>query len=821
MSNISDTCDLCGLPNPAGRTVTYKSAQKNYSFCCPGCRQVFIMLLEASDTSDPSDFKNNPIFKKCQDLGIIPKSSADLPSRQQPQGAAAEATAPAAISDDTDSLDLNLKVTDMWCPACAWVIEEALKNTNGIHTAVCNFSIDRVRCEYDPVQTSPARIQAVIEDLGYQAERPDDDVFSGRNREFIRFSITAFFSMNVMMLSFALYTGFVTTFSPDTIYKLSWPIFALTTLVLFYGGHSLLKKALSGLRTVSFGMETLIMAGAFTAYLLSTFNLLQGSLHLYFDTAAMLVTLALMGKWLERRAKNRVLEYLETFFALQPTKVKICTADFPQGRYCHIAQLQQGDLFQVTEGEILPADGKVFSGTGTLNESSLTGESRPLQVGPGDQIRSGTLVMTGSLQVAADGVGAASILGQMIQIMQQALGEKTPLEGRTDRVLQWFVPTIFALSAATGIVCKVVGLPTADAVIRAVTVMVISCPCALGVAIPLARVAGISLAGRKGILVRSFACFERAPALNALVFDKTGTMTHGRWELLDIHTVAPGSTDEALAWAAGLETESEHYIGMEILRQAADRRLSIPTVSEAQHFANGISGRIDNEEVKIGSVDFMAAELAGIDLQDLRRRFSDKAIPSLVYLGKAGKLWAVFIFGDRVRPTAKDTIGTLVSSGYRPYLISGDDAATTVSVANLIGIENAAGGMLPAEKAAFVKDLQESDQGVAMVGDGINDAPALVQADLSMAVYSGTHLGQEVANVTLMRGDPGQVMDFLNLAKPVNRTIFQNLVCAFAYNIISIPIAMSGLLSPLVAVTAMLLSSLSVIGNTLRLLKRA
>lgn len=819
MSNKTDTCDLCGLPNPAGRTVTYKTDQKTYSFCCPGCRQVFIMLLEASESPDPVDFTASPLFKKCQDLGIIPKSAADLSSYQQPEKTSPEKPVPTSGSDDARLLDLNLKVTGMWCPACAWVIEEALTRTAGVQNAVCNFSIDRVRCEYDPVQTAPIQIQRVIEGLGYEAGSDVDNGLVGRHREFIRFSIATFFTMNVMMLSFALYTGFITTFSPDTIYKLSWPIFAMATIVLFYGGHSLLKKAVGGLRTGSFGMETLIMAGSLTAYVFSTFNLLQGSLHLYYDTAAMLVTLALLGKWLEQRAKNRVLLDLETFFALQPTKVKICTDTFPQGRYSQIEQLQPGDIFQVTEGEILPADGKVVAGSGTINESSLTGESLPLQVAPGERVCSGTLVLTGTLQAKADDVGEASILGQMIQIMQHALDEKTPLEGRTDKVLQWFVPTIFVLSVGTGIVCKLVGLTAAEAIIRAVTVMVISCPCALGVAIPLARVAGISLAGRKGILVRSFACFEQSPALDTLVFDKTGTMTQGHWELLDIHTLLSESSDEVLALAAGLETASEHYIGLEIQRQAASRHLSVPVISDIRVFENGLSGFHGNMELKIGSAAFLADEMAAVDLQDLHRQFADKALPSFVFMGMGGKLRAVFIFGDRVRPATGETIATLASSGYKSYLISGDDDDTTSRVGELIGIEGTMGGMLPADKASFVKELQGSGRRVAMIGDGINDAPALVQADLSMAVHSDSHLGQEVADISLMRGDPAQVVDFLNLAQPVNRTIFQNLVCAFAYNIISIPIAMSGLLSPLVAVTAMLLSSLSVIGNTLRLLK--
>jgi heavy metal translocating P-type ATPase len=824
MTPQETTCDLCGLPNPDGRVVTYESEKQTYRFCCPGCRQVFIMLMEASDSPDPAAFRQSELFKKCREMGIIPRSQTELETRLR-QGPSSPqvpqtSTTPSESGASNSSLDLNLRVSDMWCPACAWVIEEALKQSDGIHMATCNFSIDRVRCKYDPVRTSPVQIIETIESLGYQATSAESQVARGKHREFIRFSVAAFFTMNIMMLSFALYTGFFTTLSPEAIYKLSWPLFAMATIVLFYSGQGIYKKALAGLPSASFGMETLITAGAFTAYIFSTVNLLSGSIHLYYDTAAMLITLTLLGKWLEKRAKIRVLADLEAFFALQPAKVRLCSRQYPQGRYAGIQQLHPGDTFQVTEGETLPADGKVTGGSGAVNESSLTGESVPLRVRPGDRVRSGTLVVSGTFRVRADGVGAESTLGQMVQVMERALDEKSPLEGRTDRVLQWFVPAIITLAVGTGFVCKLAGLSSAEAMLRAVTVMVISCPCALGVAIPLARVAGISLAGKKGILVRAFSGFEQAAEIRALVFDKTGTITQGRWELLDIITFPPGKPDEALAAAAGLENGSGHYIGAEITRRAAARNLPIQKIADIREFENGRTGVWHGAKVTIGSRSLLSAELETFDMAAIRNRFSEDVIPSFVFMGHAGKIYAVFVFGDKVRPAAKAAIDTLTARGYDTYLISGDDDRTTRRVAGLIGIEKAAGGKLPGDKVEFIKALQKAGHPAAMIGDGINDAPALVQADLSMAVHSGSHLGHEVADITLMRGDPGQVIDFLNLARPVNRKIVQNLLCAFAYNIISIPIAMGGLLSPLVAVTAMLLSSLTVIGNTLRLVTK-
>ncbi len=822
MTTPPNICDLCGLSNPAGRVVTLETEQTTYRFCCPGCRHVFSMLMEASDTPDPAAFKESDLFRKCRDMGLIPRDQEDLeaPPEEPPAIESSAGTTPENTTAADGLLDLNLRVSDMWCPACAWVIEEALKRTDGIQSAACNFSIDRVRCAYNPARTSPVEIIETIESLGYQAATAESQAEHGRHREFIRFCVAAFFTMNIMMLSFSLYTGFLTTLPPAAIYKLSWPLFCMATIVLFYSGQGIYKKALAGLPSASFGMETLITAGTLTAYGFSTVNLLSGSIHLYYDTAAMLITLTLLGKWLEKRAKTRVLADLETFFALQPSKVKICSTQYPQGRYANIQQLEPGGIFQVTRGEVLPADGCVHTGSGSINEAALTGESLPLRVQPGDRVRSGTQVVSGTFQVTAERVGENSTLGQMITIMQRALGEKSPLEGRTDRLLQWFVPTIIALAIVTGLVCKLAGLSTEAAMIRAVTVMVISCPCALGVAIPLARVAGISLAGQKGILVRAFSAFEQATQIRSLVFDKTGTITRGRWELIDIVTVGDCSPDDALATAAALENVSRHYIGAEITRRAMSKKLALPAIDRIEEFENGLTGYRGADKIKLGSLAFLAAEAAAFDMAALQEKYVQHVIPSFVFMSAAEKIWAVFVFGDKVRPASQAVLKTLTATGYDTHLISGDDDRTTRRVADLVGIASAAGGQLPRDKADFVKTQQASGKPTAMIGDGINDAPALVQADLSMAVYSGSHLGHEVADITLMRGDPGQVIEFLNLARPVNQKIFQNLLCAFGYNLISIPIAMSGLLSPLVAVTAMLLSSLTVIGNTLRLVKK-
>ena len=827
MNPSAAPCDLCGLSLRHG-SVKLTSGNQDFFFCCIGCRQVFIMLMEAVDSPDPVQFKQTELFKKCRDMGIIPESESDLKERLSTDSATPLYSSPQPDTDlpgnrenhgVPERLTIFLKVSDMWCPACAWVIEEALKKHPGVVRSSCNFSTDRVSCEYNPIQTSPDEITRTIDRLGYRTAVPEENASAiETKKDFIRFVISAFLTANVMMLSFALYSGFFTELTKDTIFNISVPIFILAGIVLFYGGFKIYRKAWAGLKTMAFGMETLITMGAFTAFFYSTFNLFSGSIHLYFDTSAMLITLTLLGKTIERKAKDSVQEDLGNFFSLRPTKVKIISDEFPEGRYVSAEVLGKGDVFVVQEGEIVPADGRVLVGSGSMDESSLTGEALPVLIKTGDRIKSGTRLIQGILTVKAEGVGDESTLGQMILIMERALGEKLPLEGKTDRILRLFVPLILLLSAASGLVCLASGLTLENAVIRSVTVMVIACPCALGIAIPMARVAGISLAGNKGILVRDFTAFEQAQIINSVVFDKTGTLTRGDWKLLGVSVKEPFLKDQIFSLAAALEKDSDHYIAAEILRHGVSAAPLGASLEFIRHRQNGVSGRFKEKEIRIGSKDFVEKNLTS-SLHVLEAGQKGGVLQSKVYMSYDNQLCAVFTFGDTLKDTAVNTVETLMDKGYDIALVSGDGNQTTRAIGDVLNIKDAFGSRTPVDKAVFVQNLQEKGKKVAMVGDGINDAPALVRADLAMAVFSGSHLGKEAADITLMQGNPGQVIEFFDLAKMVNQKIHQNFVFSFLYNIISIPIAMSGLLTPLIAVSAMLLSSLSVTGNTL-LLKR-
>jgi heavy metal translocating P-type ATPase len=786
------------------------------------------MLIESSDAGNPESFRETELFKKCQELGIIPSSEEDLKQlagEQQVSGVAIKAAD--EVSPETDvideptsenSLNLNLTVSEMWCPACAWVIEEALRKSPGVLSASCNFSTDRVRCDYNPLLSSPQQIIRSINSLGYQAFFVGEGTAAKeKRREFIRLAITTFLTMNVMMLSFALYSGFFTQLSRDSIYKLSWPMFIMASIVFFYGGRNIYRRAWAGISTAAFSMETLITAGSFSAYCYSIYGLLSGSIHLYFDTASMLITLVLLGKLLERRAKDEVQQDLANFFSLRPTKVRICSEQYPEGRYGSADNLRKEDIFKVELNEVITADGLIVSGEGTVDESSLTGEPYPVTKKTGDRVKSGTQVIRGMFKIKAEGVGEDSIVGQMITIMENALSQKTPFEGKTERALQWFVPVVIALAVGTGLVCLLSGLSFDEAVIRAVTVTVISCPCTLGIAIPMARVAGISLAGKKGILVRDFTSFEQAGRVDSFVLDKTGTVTKGQWSLLKILPVGSLSEKELLGLAASLERDSNHLIAAEIIKEAAKHKAKLVTLQGLEVFENGISAVLDGEKVKIGSRGFLADEMKSSSELSL---LENKPEHSLVFISFASEVCGVFMFGDEIKSTSTQAVQTLRQAGYQVALISGDDDLTTKAVAAEVGIEEALGGRLPQEKATYISSLQDQSRRVAMVGDGINDAPALVQADLAIAVHSGSDLGKEAAVLTLMRGDPLQICDFIDLATRVKSKVHQNLGCSFIYNLVSIPIAMSGLLTPLIAVSAMLFISLTVIGNTLLLLRK-
>ena len=824
MPAAQTVCALCGLPVGQGGFWLERN-QRTCHFCCNGCRQVFTLLSEAAPTHDPSQFRNDPLVEHCRTLGLIPPPPGSGNPQAAPYSAAADPR-PASehAPQDVEHLTLTLNIQGMWCPACAWLIQETLRRTPGVARATCQFDLDRLRCHYDPVKITPRQITTAVARLGYQPAPPSAPANARyRRRAWIRLAVSGFLTMNVMMLSFALYSGFVSSLDARSIGYLSWPILIMGTAVVLYGGYPIYRRAWAGLSNAAFGMESLITLGTAGAWGLSLHHFIKGGLHLYFDTAAMLITLVLLGKQLEQNAKGRIRRGLEDFQNLRPAKVKLIPPGQTRGVYTAADQLHPGDLFEVTKGEVIPADGRLIQGRGYLDMSSLTGEAHPVARRTGDTVTSGSRVTSGTLRVRATQRPRDSVLGQMLEIMEHALARKTALEGRTDKIMQGFVPAVVLLALGTAAVIYSGGQSASAAWLRGVTVLVISCPCALGIAIPLARSTALGAALKQGFLVRNFTCFERIEQVDTVFFDKTGTLTRGRWTLSGIEVLEPFCRGGILAWAATLEAEAQHPAARQILK-AAQREGAFstdpPSAQGLTIHENGVCGRIDSRSIRLGSWDYIREDLnppsRNAPWPDPR---SQDTLRSRIYMTVDGSPAAVFVFHDELRPTAAAAVLALASRGLNLALVSGDDPAATREVAGRLGISDFKGGLSPRGKAAKVSESIKRGGTVAMVGDGINDAPAMASAQVALALCSTYDLGREVADVTLMTADPERLPDFWELAQRVNGKIYQNLVFTFAYNLLSIPVAMSGWLSPPVAVAAMLLSSLSVIGNTLGLLR--
>ncbi|MCF8028773.1 MAG: cation transporter, partial [Desulfobacteraceae bacterium] len=397
MTISMDSCDLCGLPLRRG-AVCAEINGRELRFCCYGCRQVYMMLMESADSPDPARFKETEIYRRCAEAGIIPESEADLerrvksdaPGNPRPKAGTGDLSHTESGVTAEGALALDLKVHGMWCPACAWVIEQGLQKLPGVERAQCHFVTDRVRLFYDPVKSAPHRITEAIGKLGYRAVPAGEGGGRQSAQAFIRLGISAFLTMNVMMLSFALYSGFFTELSANAAARISWPILIMAALVYVYGGAPIHQKALAGIRMGAPGMEALITLGASAAFAYSLYNFFQGSIHLYFDTASMLITLVLIGKAVEQWTRDRVQARISSFFDLLPQKVRICSRQYPEGRFAGMDALDTGDIFRVLADESIPADGRIVSGAGRVNESALTGEARPVVKRQGDTVSSGT-----------------------------------------------------------------------------------------------------------------------------------------------------------------------------------------------------------------------------------------------------------------------------------------------------------------------------------------------------------------------------------------------------------------------------------------------
>jgi heavy metal translocating P-type ATPase len=802
---LETRCDLCGLPTR--RVWARKDHLDNKRFfCCPGCMHVFEILSNHPE-GPPSDFTKTELYRNCSAMGLIPSGEAD---------ASAE---PAVLSQQNVEADLaeelTLKIEGMWCYACAGLIGTLLQNSRGILDAEVSFLSDTARIKYLPHRIRPQDIVKTISKVGYGASILTDQTDKSREMkdQVLRLGVSAILTVNIMMLSFSLYFGFFEELGGEAIAYLSYPIGILAVPVVLYGGFPIFKRAYWGCRSGNMSMEFLIALGASAAFLYSIVQLQRGSLHLYFDTAAMLITLVLFGKYIEIRARQRVCGGVKELYKMANQKVRLL--DEEREKWISHEVVKPGDEFLVVAGEAVPVDGVVRGGQANVDESCLTGEPRPLAKGVGDEIMGGTLILDGQVRVAATRVGSDSAIGRMVALVQEALSKKTPIENFCDRVVRWLIPALLALLLATATCLFARGYTVDQVLLRALAILVITCPCALGVAVPLAKVAAIGLGRSRGILIQDPIALERMRELDVMIFDKTGTLTEGNFRLQKVFTFGI-TKKEVLRLVGSVEAHSDHFLAREICRQA---RTIFSELEPVQHYEAhkglGVAGVVQGLKVFVGNLRFMQIQEIGLSpAQEGLAASLAKQGATIVFFGWQGKVRGLLPFSDTLKTDAREVIQRINAKGIELWVVSGDSREATGSVAHQLGIENVRGQALPGEKAELIKALQRKGHIVGMVGDGVNDMVALVQADVGVALGGRLHTAQRASGITILSENLTRVLDARHLSNLTMGTIRMNLFFACIYNALAIPLAVSGSVSPLVAVFAMFASSLTVIGNT-------
>ncbi len=715
---------------------------------------------------------------------------------------------------------LTLAIGNMACAACSARIEKRLTKMQGIETATVNLTTERAHITYDARTTSSADIIAVIEKLGFTAQLATDAP-SADNKESentaakTRLIFAVVFSLPMllnMICEFFVGHGNIPLLGNPYLHL------ALATPVQFISGAAFYRDAYSALRSGGANMSVLVVLGTTAAYIFSLYQLVIGNHSVYFETCGILITLILFGKYLESRAKSKTNDAIRALLALRPDTA--CVIRAGTEHTIPLAELCVGDTIIVRPGERIPTDGTITHGTSTVDESMLTGEPLPIDKTIGDHITGGTVNGHGALTFTAEQVGNDTTLAHIVRIVEEAQSVKAPIQRFADRVSYYFVPTVTAIALLTLIIRLTLGDTLENALIPAVAVLVIACPCALGLATPTAILVGSGRAAQEGILFRTGKELELAHRTTAIVLDKTGTLTYGKPTVTDICAYGIEKND-LLALAAGIETYSEHPLGRAIVTHAKEQNITpIAITNFTAHSGSGVTATAEGRTITIGAPRI--ADQLGITLTTEQKntivRLESEGKTTMLILDTT--LLGIIAVADRPRIEAKEAIRALHDMNITVHMITGDNKRTAERIAKELSIDHHLAETLPKDKAAAIQNLRQQGHIVAMVGDGINDAPALAAADIGISMGSGTDIAIETSSVTLSTSDLTAIPRAITLSRLTMSTIRQNLFWALIYNIIGIPLAACGYLSPLICGTAMAFSSVSVVLSSLRLAKR-
>ena len=714
--------------------------------------------------------------------------------------------------------ELDLAIRGMTCASCVARVEKALTKVPGVLSASVNLATERAHV-VAVAGTGIDSLRSAVEAAGYEADAVDLEGTGAAPAarglpDWWPIAISALLTLPLVAPMAGLAVGAHWALP-------GWLQLALATPVQFWLGARFYRAGWGALKALTGNMDLLVALGTSAAYGLSLYELLVGAgpHALYFETSAALITFILLGKWLEARAKRQTTEAIRALNALRPDRALVRR----DGKDVEVpvASVAVGDLVVVRPGERIPVDGEVREGRSHVDESLITGESLPVAKGAGDRVTGGAINADGLLLVETRAVGAESTLARIIRLVENAQAAKAPIQRIVDKVSAVFVPVVLAIALVTLLAWGLITGNWTSALLYAVAVMVIACPCALGLATPTAIMAGTGVAARRGVLIKDAEALEIAHSITTVAFDKTGTLTEGRPQLVALEPLGD-ERGELLRLAAALQQASQHPLARAVMEKASADRIVVPPASDSKALpGRGVQAIVEGRSAYLGSSRLM--QELGVDTTPLAERAQaftreGRSISWLaVEAGGERRLLGLLAFGDALKAGAREAVAQLHAQGVRTVMLSGDNRGSVEAAARALGIDEVRAEVLPADKAQAVSDLRGKDKVVAMVGDGINDAPALAAADVGIAMATGSDVAMHTAGITLMRGDPRLVADAISISRRTYSKIRQNLFWAFFYNAIGIPLAAFGFLNPIIAGAAMAFSSVSVVTNALML----
>jgi len=714
---------------------------------------------------------------------------------------------------------LRLRIGEMTCASCVARVEKALKQVPGVIDAEVNLATETASVRVAARSAGIEALQAAVERAGYRAEPATEGATPApapRRPDGWPVALAAALSLPLALPMLGLLIGKAWMLP-------GWLQLALATPVQFWLGARFYRAGWKALRAGTGNMDLLVALGTSAAYGLSVYQLLghgeHGMAHLYFEASAIVVTLVLLGKWLEARAKRQTTEAIRALNALRPETARV-RRDGTE-RELPLGQVRVGDTVVVRPGERVPVDGEVIEGASDVDESLITGESLPVAKHVGDRVTGGAVNAEGLLVLRTIAVGAESTLSRIVRLVESAQAKKAPIQRLVDQVSAVFVPVVLGIAALTLLGW---GLGRGDwerAILNAVAVLVIACPCALGLATPTAIMAGTGVAARRGILIKDAEALEIAHRVRTVAFDKTGTLTVGKPELVALEPAAGQQRAAVLAMAAAVQSGSEHPLARAVVEAAQREAVPLAAVSDVRAVAGrGVAAMLGRRLLRLGSSRFMQelqVDLSAMEARAALLQAEGRTVSWLADVSDTPQLLALLAFGDTIKPHAAEAVALLHENDLNTVLVTGDNRGSAEAIAHQLGISAVRAEVLPEDKARIVEELKAGGDTVAMVGDGINDAPALAAADVGIAMGTGTDVAMHAAGITLMRGDVALVADAIDISRRTYAKIRQNLFWAFAYNVVGIPLAALGLLNPVIAGAAMAFSSVSVVSNALLL----